>query len=118
MLDAIHASQLAEHGGASGVRDEGLVEASLARPRHKWAYAAKADLPLLAASYAFGLARNHGFVDGNKRTAFVTAGVFLLINDTRLAADEADVVQVMQGVATGDVTEPTLARWIRAHLAI
>jgi len=86
MLDAIHQAQLREHGGTSGVRDEGLLESALARPRHKFAYAKRADVATLAAAYAFGLAKNHGYVDGNKRVAFVAAYVFLGLNGYDLDA--------------------------------
>jgi death-on-curing protein len=117
MLAVIHAGQLREHGGSEGVRDEGLVEASLARPRHKWAYAARPHLADLAAAYAFGLARNHGFVDGNKRTAFMTCYVFVALNGHELVAEEAEVVATIEALAAGRLTEAALARWIRARLA-
>ena len=80
MLDVLHDAQLREHGGSPGTRDEGLLESALARPQHKFAYAKRPDLATLAAAYAFGLARNHGYVDGNKRTAFMAAYVFLGLN--------------------------------------
>jgi death-on-curing protein len=116
MLGAIHDAQLREHGGLPGVRDEGALEAALARPRHKFAYAKRADLATLAAAYAFGLARNHGFVDGNKRAAFMGAYVFLGLNGQDLEADEPDVVTTMERVADGRLTEPGLASWIRQRL--
>ena len=116
MLDAIHQAQVREHGGSLGVRDEGLLESALARPRHKFAYAAKAEWGTLAAAYAFGLAKNHGFVDGNKRVAFMAAYVFLGLNGYELNAGEPDVVATMEGVAASTVTEAALARWFRAHL--
>ena len=116
MLEALHDAQLREHGGSSGVRDEGLLESALARPQHKFAYADRVDLATLAAAYAFGLAKNHGFVDGNKRAAFMAAYVFLGLNDKDLDAEEIDVVATMEGVADGRVTEVKLAIWIREHL--
>ena len=116
MLEAIHDAQLREHGGSPGVRDEGLLESALARPKHKLAYANRADVAALAAACAFGLARNHGFVDGNKRTAFMSAYVFLSMNGKDLHAAEPDVVTKMERVAAGRVTEAALAGWIRANL--
>jgi death-on-curing protein len=86
MLDAIHQAQLREHGGTPGIRDEGLLESALARPRNKLASARRAAVATLAAAYAFGLARNHGFVDGDKRVAFVAADVFLGLNGCDLDA--------------------------------
>lgn len=116
MLDAIHEAQLREHGGSPGIRDVGLLESALARPRHKFAYMAGADLATLAAAYAFGLARNHGFVDGNKRAAFMAAYVFLGLNGQELDAAEPEVVTTMESVAAGRLTEAGLAGWIRAKL--
>ena len=116
MLDAIHQAQLREHGGTSGVRDEGLLESALARPRNKFGYARRADVATLAAAYAFGLAKNHGFVDGNKRVAFVAAYVFLGLNGYDLDASEPDVATMMEGVAAGRVREAALATWFREHL--
>ena len=116
MLDAIHQAQLREHGGTPGVRDDGLLESALARPRNKFAYAKRADIATLAAAYAFGLAKNHGFVDGNKRVAFVAAYVFLGLNGYDLDATEPDVVTTMEGVAAGRVREAALATWFREHL--
>jgi len=116
MLDAIHDAQLREHGGSLGIRDEGLLESALARPRHKFAYARRPDLATLAAAYAFGLAKNHGFVDGNKRAAFMAAYVFLGLNGQDLEAAEPDVVTTMESVADGRVTEAGLAEWIRDRL--
>ena len=116
MLDVLHDAQLREHGGSPGVRDDGLLESALARPQHKFAYDDKPDLATLAAAYAFGLARNHGYVDGNKRAAFMAAPVFPGLNGLDLDAEEPDVVTTMEGVAEGGVTEKRLADWIRAHL--
>jgi death-on-curing protein len=116
MLQAIHEAQLREHGGSSGVFDEGLIESALARPQNKLAYSERPDLTALAAAYAFALARNHGFVDGNKRAAFMAAYVFLSLNGHDLDAAEPDVVQTMERVASGELTEPGLAAWMRARL--
>jgi len=116
MLDAIHQAQLREHGGSPGVRDEGLLESALARPQHKFAYAAKADWGTLAAAYTFGLAKNHGFVDGNKRVAFMAAYVFLGLNGYDLNAEEPEIVATMEGVAASKVTEAALAKWFTTRL--
>ena len=116
MLDAMHQAQLREHGGSPGVRDEGLLESALARPQHKYRYAAKPDLGTLAAAYAFGLAKNHGFVDGNKRVAFVAAYVFLGLNGHELDATEHEVVVAIEGVAASRLSEVALAAWFRAKL--
>jgi death-on-curing protein len=107
---------LREHGGSAGVRDERLIESALARPVNKLHYDDEADLATLAAAYAFGLAKNHGFVDGNKRVAFMAAYVFIGLNGFELTAEEPDVVLTMEGVATGHVTERTLADWCRSRM--
>ena len=116
MLDAMHEAQLREHGGAPGVRDDGMIESALARPRHKLAYRAKADLATLAAAYAFGLARNHGYVDGNKRVAFMAAYAFLFMNGRELEALEPEVVAVIEGLAAGHRSEVELAAWLRSRI--
>jgi death-on-curing protein len=116
MLEAIHDAQLREHGGSPGIRDEGLPKSALARPQHKFAYADGPDLATLAAACAFGLAKNHGFIDGNKRAAFMAAYVFLGLNGRDLEAAEPDVVTTMEHVAGGRVTEAGLASWIRGKL--
>ena len=118
MLDAIHQAQLREHGGTPGVRDEGLLESALARPQHKFAYAKKPDWATLAAAYTFGLAKNHGFVDGNKRVAFVAAYVFLGLNGYDLDATEPEVAATIDGVAASDVTESALAKWFRVRIRL
>jgi death on curing protein len=114
---AIHDEQLAEHGGAAGVRDLGLLESALARPQHLATYDPVADVAGLAAAYAFGIARNHPFVDGNKRTALVVLELFLEINGHTLAADDADCVATVLALAAGDLGEGALADWVRQHLA-
>lgn len=112
LAEAIHHEQLREHGGRFGLRDENLLESALARPRQRWSYE-DADLFDLAAAYAFGIAKNHPFVDGNKRTALVALGVFLRMNGVQLTAPEPEAVEVMLGVAAGELGEAELATWCR-----
>jgi death-on-curing protein len=114
-LEAIHEAQLREHGGSSGVRDEGLIDSALNRPRNKFAYG-EDDLSGLAAAYAFGIAKNHGFVDGNKRSALTTAAIFLILNGLELAAPEPEVVDVMNRLAAGRITESAFADWVRSRV--
>jgi len=114
---AIHEAQLAEHGGIAGVRDEGLLSSALARPQNVAAYGQRPDAADLAAAYAFGLARNHPFFDGNKRTAFVVMELFLSLNGRTLEADDADCISTMLAVASGDMAEKDLAAWVRSHTA-
>ncbi len=115
VIHAVHDRQLAEHGGADGVRDAAGVESALARPVNLASYGAP-DAADLAAAYAYGLARNHGFVDGNKRTAWIAARLFLADNGYRLGFDPVDAVRIMEGVAGGTVTEAELAGWFRGRL--
>jgi death on curing protein len=115
LVGLIHDQQIARFGGGSGLRDEGLLLSALARPENLAAYG-DPDVAALAASYAYGIARNHPFVDGNKRTALVTAGVFLLENGYELVAAEADAVVTILALAAGDLTEDALADWIRANI--
>jgi len=116
---AIHDRQLAEHGGGSGVRDEGLLDSALARPQQLHAYGQPApDLADLAASLAFGLARNHPFVDGNKRTAAVVCEVFIELNNGRLQADDLELYPQYLGLAEGSIDEAEFARWLRERIAI
>src|SRR3954470_12342739 len=117
IVELIHAAQLREHGGGIGIRDEGMLESALARPRHKFEYDAGVDLATLAAAYLFGLAKNHAFVDGNKRVAFMAAYVFLATNGRELEANEAEVFAVVDAVAGGLMTEAKLDKWIGDHLA-
>jgi death on curing protein len=117
VLDAMHLDQLREHGGLPGIRDENALEAALARPQQKHHYEPDSDLATLAAAYAFGLAKAHPFNDGNKRTAFLAAMVFLGVNGKDLDATEAEVVQVMTALAAGSLTEEAMATWMREHLA-
>jgi death-on-curing protein len=113
-LELLHDESLAVHGGASGLRDEGLLESALARPLNLAAYGAP-DVHELAAAYGVGLAKNHPFVDGNKRAAFLAVGMFLALNGCRLRAPQADATLTMLAVAAGQMDEPTFARWLRQH---
>ena len=112
---AIHEAQLAEHGGMAGVRDENLLASALARPHNVEAYGDKPDVAALAAAYAFGIARNHPFFDGNKRTAFVLMELFLNLNGWRLEGSDADCITTMLALAAGDLSEENLASWLREH---
>jgi death-on-curing protein len=109
---AIHEEQIAEHGGITGIRDKGMIESALARPQNLEAYG-NPDAAALAAAYAFGIANNHGFLDGNKRTGFVTAAVFLDMNGYDLTASDDNIVQIMLGVASGEIDEEILTAWFR-----
>ena len=112
---AIHDEQLAEHGGMPGVRDMALVQSALHRPQNLAAYGAP-DIADLAAAYAYGISRNHGFLDGNKRTAFVVAYVFLLDHGYELMASDQDTVSTMLAVAAGEMSEVELAVWFRGYI--
>lgn len=116
VVDAAHLDQLREHGGLPGVRDENALEAALARAQQKHHYEPESDLATLAAAYAFGLARAHPFADGNKRTAFLAAIIFLGLNGKDLDATEVEVVQVMTALASGSLGEAALAGWMRDRL--
>ena len=111
---AIHAEQIAEHGGAPGIRDIGLMDSALARPRNREAYG-DADLCALAAALGHGLARNHPFIDGNKRTAFVAVELFLELNGLELTAGDVACVIAMLGLAEGTLPEAEFAAWLRTH---
>lgn len=115
VLLAVHEEQLAEHGGASGTRDAGLFESALARPKNLAVYGAP-DAADLAAAYGFGIARNHPFIDGNKRTAFVAVELFLELNGHELMAGDADCVLTMLAVAAGQMDEASFAGWLRQHM--
>ena len=112
MIVAIHDEQLATHGGPGGVRDIGALESALDRPRNKWAYE-QAELAELAAAYAFGLARNHPFIDGNKRTSLLALYTFLGINGVDFVVPEAEAAAIILSLAAGEVSEESLTRWIR-----
>ena len=113
---AVHEAQLAEHGGSAGVRDAGLLASALARPLNLVAYG-EPDAAALAAAYGFGIARNHPFIDGNKRTAFVCTELFLALNGASLSADDANCVATMLALAAGDLAEADFAAWLRSHTA-
>lgn len=114
---AIHLRQLSEHGGLEGVRDAGLLSSALARPKNLYAYTSrKPDTAALAASYAFGLIKNHPFFDGNKRTAYVVCRTFLKLNGHDFVAPDLEKYQTFLGIADGSLTEEQLADWIRSHL--
>lgn len=117
VVDAIHDDQLREHGGLPGIRDENVLESALARPRQKWHYSERTDVPLLAAAYACGLVRNHSYRDGNKRVGFLAMVTFLGMNGYELTATDAEVVAEILASADGTVSEDALADWIRQHSA-
>lgn len=113
---AVHARQLAEHGGLAGVKDDGLLESAMARPSNKAAYG-EHDPFVLAAAYGFGVARNHPFADGNKRTAWVMVRLFLRLNDIPIAFEKADAIRTMLALAAGELSEDAFAAWLRSHHA-
>ena len=118
LAPAIHDRQLAEHGGGSGVRDEPLLDSALARPQQLYAYGDPApDLAALAASLAYGLARNHPFVDGNKRTAAVACEVFIMLNDGVLEAEDHELYPQYLALADGSLSESAFADWLRPRIA-
>jgi len=110
----LHAESLAEHGGSQGMRDEGLLDSALARPLNLAAYG-QPDHAALAASYGIGIAKNHPFIDGNKRAALLATGLFLYLNGYRLTASQADTTIAMLSVAAGELTEDAFAAWLRQH---
>lgn len=113
---AIHREQLIEHGGGQGVRDAGLLDSAMMRPQHLASYG-EPDAGALAAAYAYGIARNHPFVDGNKRTAAVVSETFLALNGLELAASDAEIVVAFLALAAGELEEEELADWFRTRLA-
>lgn len=113
----IHHRQIAQYGGSEGLRDPGLLDSALNRPINLFLYEGLVPLSRLAASYCFGISRNHPFVDGNKRVAYVAARVFLLLNGLNIAPTEDDIVDTMLGVASGILNEDALAQWFEAHVA-
>ena len=117
IVDSIHYEQLLEHGGQAGVRDENILESALSRPRNKWAYEPESDIAALAAAYGYGLARNHGYLDGNKRVAFMAMYVFFGLNGWEIDIPEPEVVQVMIALADGRLDEEQLAEWLRDHMS-
>lgn len=115
-VKAIHKRQIAEHGGSDGIRDEGLLSSAMARPQNTFAYAERADIADLAAAYAFGIAQNHPFIDGNKRTAYVVMRTSLRLNKFDIKATPEDKYLIVLHLAEGRVDELDLAEWIRDHL--
>lgn len=116
VLELLHGESVAEHGGGDGLRDKGLFESALARPQNLYAYENVTDMARLAACYGYGLAKNHAFVDGNKRIAFIATGLFLRLNGFRLIADQVQATLTVLSVASGAFTESEFADWIRAHI--
>jgi len=114
---AIHSDQIQAHGGSLGLRDRGLLESALERPRNRLHYDPDADLPAPAAAYGFGLANDHPFVDGNKRVAFLSMYLFLGLNGFRIEALEEEVVTTTLSLASGDLDESSLAAWLRQHIS-
>lgn len=114
-LELLHDESLAEHGGRPGLRDPGLLESALARPHQLLAYG-DPDLAALAAAYGFGLVRNHAFVDGNKRAAFLATGLFVALNGQRLVTSQAEATLTMLALAAGDLSEDAFAQWLRERL--
>ncbi len=112
---AVHEAQLAKHGGSAGVRDASLLASALAPPLNLAGYDSAADAAALAAAYAFGIAHNHPFIDGNKCTAFVYCELFLALNGHTLQAEDGNCVSTMLALAAGDVTEADYAAWLRTH---
>ena len=117
IIEAIHISQLREHGGQYEIRDINLLESALARPMNRWAYEKESDIVILAAAYGYGLAKNHCFFDGNKRVAFMAMYTFLGLNGFEIGATEPEVVDIMLGVADSSIAEEQLIRWLRMHAA-
>ena len=113
MVEGFHGESLARFGGSDGLRDRGLLESALARPKNILAYESGADVFRLAAAYCYGLVKNHPFIDGNKRTGALAAVVFLALNGIEVAFDEAEIALMIIGVASGEISEAELAAWLR-----
>lgn len=116
VLLLLHYESISQLGGVSGVKDLALIKSALARPKNLFAYKPETDIPALAACYAFGLARNHGFTDGNKRAAFLALGIFLRSNGYRLTAPQVEAIQMMFDLAGGLITEEEIAIWVRLNI--
>jgi death-on-curing protein len=116
VIEAVHVDQVREHGGLIGIRDENALESALARARQRWSYEPETDLSRLAADYAYGIARDHPFRDGNKRVAFITAVTFLGLNGLDFVAPEDEVVEKMLALASGELDEDGVAGWIRSRV--
>ncbi|MGK7951850.1 MAG: type II toxin-antitoxin system death-on-curing family toxin [Xenococcaceae cyanobacterium] len=115
-LKLLHGESLAEHGGLAGIRDEGLLMSALARPQNLFAYENVTDISRLAAAYAYGITKNHPFVDGNKRAAFLSIGLFLALNDFILEVEPSVAVNTMFALAAGNLDEVELTKWISVHI--
>jgi death on curing protein len=115
-LIALHGESLSRFGGPEGLRDRGMLESALGRPRNQQAYSTEVDLAALAAAYAFGISRNHPFVDGNKRAAFIAMDLFLILNGHELVVEETDAIATFLALAAGDLGEDGLADWIRSNM--
>lgn len=111
LVMAIHQEQINEHGGANGLRDKGLLESALVRPQNQYHYNQIIDIPSLASSYTFAIVKNHPFIDGNKRTGFIAGITFLMLNGYQFSASETEVVNIIQALASGTITEDTLQNW-------
>jgi len=111
----LHSASLATFGGSSGILDEGLLDSALARPQNRFLYVPESDLSELAASYGFGIAKNHPFIDGNKRAAFHSVGLFLAINGCELITDQVNAIQAMLSLAAGELSEEDFAMWVRKN---
>jgi death on curing protein len=118
IVQAIHMSQLREHGGQYGIRDNNLLESALTRPMNRWVYDQESDILVLAAAYGYGLAKNHCFVDGNKRVAFMSMYTFLGLNGYEIEASEPTIVALMLGVADSSISEIELLKWLRQHTTL
>lgn len=116
IAEAIHISQIREHGGQYGIRDINLLESAIAHPINRWAYEEESDIVILAAAYGYGLAKNHCFIDGNKRVAFMAMYTFLGLNGYEIEAPEPEVVNLMLGVADSGISEEQLINWLRIHI--
>ena len=116
IVEAIHISQIREHGGQYGVRDINLLESAIARPMNRWAYEQESDIVILAAAYGYGLAKNHCFIDGNKRVAFMAMYTFLGLNGYEIELTEPKVIDLMLGVADGSISEVQLISWLQIHV--
>lgn len=117
VAERIHSDQLAEHGGADGIRDENLFESALSRPRHLFAYTDPTpDIPELAAAYAFAIAKNHAFIDGNKRTAMVVAVMFLELNGYTFSASNEERFNTFLALAAGELSEDAFTDWLKQHV--
>ncbi|MCH7806303.1 MAG: type II toxin-antitoxin system death-on-curing family toxin [Proteobacteria bacterium] len=117
VLLLLHGEILADHGGLEGLGDEGLLESALARPKNLFAHSSDVHIARLTASYCFGIIQNHPFLDGNKRTGFLSIGLFLELNGKSLVADQVEAIQIIFALAAGEIDEKQLAEWIRVNMS-